>query len=476
MPSVGLALIVKNEEDNLPRLLESVSGAFDYVVLCDTGSTDKTVKVFREWAEREQAAHPTMGWIVVDYHWDDDFSAARNYADSFLYTDWKVWADADDTIEGAQNIRYVIENAPEQVTAFITGYDYAQHPDTGACMCFLKRERIVKRGHGQWIGRVHEAQTVQGASQYVPEDLLLWKHHKGIEVGESASRSNRRNLRILRKWNKVEPNNPRVVGYLGTEYAVHGAHKTALRYYRQYLRLDVGWADERAQICRKYAGSLMALDNHAKAKDAAVEGIKTNPRWPDSYLTLAEIAYHEERYDDVLNNAEMVLALGKPDTLLIVNPLDYTFAPLALKARALGSLGRYGDAVEAADAALAAFPDYGLAHESQAWRGVLKAERTAAQYTVMAEQLIAHDEQLKALTLLTECVPHFAIDHPKIAAMRTWLHQRIGWAFDPSALSEHYTDGGSKPEDFIPDDQVDTIAGSLPRARFLADNILEQIG
>ncbi|EEP60140.1 glycosyltransferase, partial [Sulfurihydrogenibium yellowstonense] len=40
---VSACIIAKNEENNLPRLLESIKGKFDEIVLVDTGSTDKTV-------------------------------------------------------------------------------------------------------------------------------------------------------------------------------------------------------------------------------------------------------------------------------------------------------------------------------------------------------------------------------------------------------------------------------------------------
>jgi hypothetical protein len=36
--TVGLAIVARDEADNLPGLLDSVQGAFDQVVLCDTGS------------------------------------------------------------------------------------------------------------------------------------------------------------------------------------------------------------------------------------------------------------------------------------------------------------------------------------------------------------------------------------------------------------------------------------------------------
>ena len=40
--TVGLVMIVKNEERTLPRLAESVRGQLDHWTIVDTGSTDQT--------------------------------------------------------------------------------------------------------------------------------------------------------------------------------------------------------------------------------------------------------------------------------------------------------------------------------------------------------------------------------------------------------------------------------------------------
>jgi len=51
MPTVGLAIIARDEQDDLPQLLASVEGHFDQVALLDTGSKDDTVGVFLRWAD-----------------------------------------------------------------------------------------------------------------------------------------------------------------------------------------------------------------------------------------------------------------------------------------------------------------------------------------------------------------------------------------------------------------------------------------
>ena len=66
-PTLGLALIVRNEEEALPRLLESIEGVFDRIVLVDTGSTDATKKVFTEWALRERKRREKAGTLHPVY-------------------------------------------------------------------------------------------------------------------------------------------------------------------------------------------------------------------------------------------------------------------------------------------------------------------------------------------------------------------------------------------------------------------------
>ena len=66
---ISLTMIVKNEEANIQNCLASVAGLFDEIVVVDTGSTDRTMEIAREFGAR-----------VFDFVWVDDFAAARNAA------------------------------------------------------------------------------------------------------------------------------------------------------------------------------------------------------------------------------------------------------------------------------------------------------------------------------------------------------------------------------------------------------------
>lgn len=78
-------LIVKNEEENLPRALKWGNGLVDEQIVVDTGSSDHTVSL----AEK-------LGAKVVHFQWNQDFSAARNFAITQCAGDWILFLDADE--------------------------------------------------------------------------------------------------------------------------------------------------------------------------------------------------------------------------------------------------------------------------------------------------------------------------------------------------------------------------------------------
>ena len=100
-PTIGVGMIVRDAEGTLNECLSSFADHVDQIVIVLAGeSKDNTIQVLQEFCDQ----HP--GDIRVEhFDWIDDFSAARNFAFSFLTTDWFCWFDADDVVEGAENMR-----------------------------------------------------------------------------------------------------------------------------------------------------------------------------------------------------------------------------------------------------------------------------------------------------------------------------------------------------------------------------------
>ena len=59
-------MIVKNEEEILHQCLNSVKEICDEIIIVDTGSSDKTKEIAKQYTEK-----------VIDFKWIDDFSCCK---------------------------------------------------------------------------------------------------------------------------------------------------------------------------------------------------------------------------------------------------------------------------------------------------------------------------------------------------------------------------------------------------------------
>jgi glycosyltransferase involved in cell wall biosynthesis len=81
-------MIVKNGAQTLRSCLESVRGVVDQIVIADTGSTDESREIAREF-----------GAELFSIPWTNDFSAARNASLERVTSDWVLVLDADEELD-----------------------------------------------------------------------------------------------------------------------------------------------------------------------------------------------------------------------------------------------------------------------------------------------------------------------------------------------------------------------------------------
>lgn len=95
MVEISLCMIVKNEEKVLARCLDSIVDLMDEIIIVDTGSTDQTKKIARQYTDQ-----------VYDFEWVQDFSAARNFAFSKATKEYIYTADADEVLDEENHRRF----------------------------------------------------------------------------------------------------------------------------------------------------------------------------------------------------------------------------------------------------------------------------------------------------------------------------------------------------------------------------------
>jgi len=139
--NVVAVFIAKNEAEALPRLMKSLDGFADRVVIVDTGSTDNTVEVATQ-----------LGAEVHMMPWPDSFSAARNRAVELANAGSATWIamfDADEVLEKGRELRWKLQKVPDRIgVVSIFHRTKFGHKFPRAC--------IWKPGKAKWKYRFHE--------------------------------------------------------------------------------------------------------------------------------------------------------------------------------------------------------------------------------------------------------------------------------------------------------------------------------
>jgi len=101
MPRLSVVVITRNEAANVRAALESVRWA-DELVVVDSGSTDETVCIARQIANR-----------VTRHAWEG-YGAQKNFASGLATHDWILSLDADERVSPAlaREIRALLAAEP----------------------------------------------------------------------------------------------------------------------------------------------------------------------------------------------------------------------------------------------------------------------------------------------------------------------------------------------------------------------------
>ena len=232
MPTISLCMIVKNEEMNLARCLDSVADLVEEIIIVDTGSKDRTVEI---------ASHYTTK--VYSHPWKDDFSDARNYSFSKAAMDYCMWMDADDILEEREKDKFLklkqslTPDIDMVMMKYHTAFDEAGKPS----FSYFRERWIRNCGLYRWIGAVHEVIPPKGRILY--SDLGIC--HKKTGPG-SPDRNLKIYQKLLAEGKRLEP---RQQYYYGRELYYHEEYKEAVCVFEQFLLSEEGWIENKIEAC-----------------------------------------------------------------------------------------------------------------------------------------------------------------------------------------------------------------------------------
>ena len=351
---ISLCMIVRNEESCLAACLDSVESAVDEIVILDTGSTDATKAIARQYTQ-----------TVFDYVWKDDFADARNTAFSYATKPYLMWMDADDVLDRSEREKLIaLKPALDgSIDAVMMPYVCAVRADGSPALVF-DRERIVRREAGfRFEGAVHEAMSVGG--HVVREDIVV--RHTG-EHGES---SNRRNLMIYEKWiAEGKSMAARDYYYYARELMSAGRYEKAEENFLKVTRMDC-WKENRIDAHVQRAHCLMHLYRVGEARAELLAAMAIDAPRADALCAMGLCEMQEGR-DKAAVFWYRAARLSEPpeDGGAFVCADDYDYVPSMQLCVLLDRMGKTREAAQENERALIAKPGDEAAMKNRAYFSV----------------------------------------------------------------------------------------------------------
>ncbi len=216
MFTLSVCMIVKNEERVLGRCLEGVSKIADELIVVDTGSTDCTADIARQYTDK-----------VFFHQWQNSFSEARNYAASLATCDYVMWIDADCVIDDENVKRFCAlkSDTPEDVDVIFVIY----RNDRGFFSDYIFRDHIIRRCYAaRFEGDIHEAIHIR------PEWKRLFARDVCILHRKEYVNEPTRNLDYLERAGRIRgAMTDRELAYYCRELLVHGHPEKTVAAYRE---------------------------------------------------------------------------------------------------------------------------------------------------------------------------------------------------------------------------------------------------
>ena len=285
---VAVYSIALNEEKFVKRWYETAKEA-DYLLIADTGSTDRTVELARE-----------LGIVCVEisvkpWRFDD----ARNASLALLPADidYCIALDLDETIQPGW--REELEDAHRRGLTrprymFTTTFNADGSPGLQ-----FSGIRIHARHGYRWVYPIHEL-----PESYRIDEKSGWTNIN-IEHHPDHSKSRGQYLPLLLEAAKENPEDDRCAFYLGRELYFAGMYAEATEEFKRHLGLvKATWAPERSASCRYLA--ITDLDN---AEQWLLRAHYEDPSRREPLVKLAQYYYDHKDYAAVKHWSQLALEI-----------------------------------------------------------------------------------------------------------------------------------------------------------------------
>ena len=301
---VTAQMVVKNEDIYIWYSITSILPYIDRLLITDTGSTDKTIEIARKYGAK-----------IINFEWNDNFSAARNVSINAASGDWILILDADEII-AKQDIGALLKlcNSAEY-DAY--GLHYRNYTNESSGSIWVPNDFAYTEGNGiagwfptrkvrlfrndkriKFTGAVHEAAepAIRQNGLRVGEAHFP-VHHYGELKKKTITDKKLKYLEYGKKKIEEEPENPMAYYEYGVQCTEFRAYEEAAVAFKKTLDLSPAFPSVEVQL----GMSLFNLGRYKESINYLQQGLLREPENPGLYNNLASVYFEMGELDKAVD-------------------------------------------------------------------------------------------------------------------------------------------------------------------------------
>ncbi len=341
-PHLALLMMLKNEEARIHVSLNSVLGFVQSIVIFDTGSTDNTLKIVRDFCDKNKIAlHLKEGEFT-------DFSTARNisldFADTINEIDFLLLLDCNDELQGGHNLLQFLSG--EEKTSNKV-YLLVQQWQSARLDKYYNSRLIRARCGWRYKGSVHEwlcnMSPVENHAFRVPDDKnIVIYQDRNKDNNKSGPRFARDKVLLLSDHTK-DLTDTRTLFYLAQTCSCLNENDESFYYYKLRSELDGFWEEKFHSYLR--CGELSQSLNHDWHTSLGfyMKALEYSTR-AEPALKIAQYYQQQQKWTLAFTFANLACSLEYPtQCILFVDKYCYDY----LRWHILGIISYYAKQFEA---------------------------------------------------------------------------------------------------------------------------------
>ncbi len=302
---LSICMIVKDEEKNMKRCLESLVPLMEAIpselIIVDTGSTDKTVDIAKKYTEK-----------VYFHKWNNNFSDMRNISINYAKGQWIFIIDADEELVDCSKLvsffRCKDRNKMNTINIYVNNVLDTEREDK---ILLISSPRFFKNdGRFMYKGSVHNEAVY--FEPVVNIDAVL--NHYGYISNDKELMEKKflRTKALLENELEKDPENIYYIFQLSVSYNMHKDLKKSLQLIEKAYNLLLEKNLDKKIYKYIYGEVVYNYLNFNKFKDiirVCKEGLEVEEEYIDLWYGIGVAQFKTDRYEEAIVSLEKYLWL-----------------------------------------------------------------------------------------------------------------------------------------------------------------------